>query len=166
MAPSPSTPSSTAILRYWFDRGVAGVRIDVAHGLYKDALLRDNPPAGPSDHPAIQRGKLRPVYSSHRPEVHGIYRQWRQIADGYEHRPALLGETWEFDYDRFGDYYGRDEPELHMGFNFSFVESPFSARGLAASGREHSGRPTARGHAGMDGVQPRRGPVPDPLVRR
>ena len=32
------------ILRFWFDRGVAGFRIDVAHGLYKDAQLRDNPP--------------------------------------------------------------------------------------------------------------------------
>ena len=38
------------ILRYWFDRGIAGFRIDVAHGLYKDALLRDNPPAAPTDH--------------------------------------------------------------------------------------------------------------------
>ena len=43
------------ILRYWLDRGVAGFRIDVAHGLYKDALLRDNPPAGPTDHPVVQR---------------------------------------------------------------------------------------------------------------
>jgi alpha-glucosidase len=119
------------ILRYWFDRGVAGFRIDVAHGLYKDSLLQDNPPAGPGDHPAIQRGKLRPVYNSHRPEVHDVYRRWRQIADSYEQEPALLGETWEFDYQRFGDYYGRDEPELHMGFNFGFVEAPFTALELA-----------------------------------
>src|SRR5207344_1162810 len=33
-----------AILRFWFDRGIAGFRIDVAHGLYKDAALRDDPP--------------------------------------------------------------------------------------------------------------------------
>jgi len=32
------------IIGFWFDRGVAGFRIDVAHGLYKDAALRDNPP--------------------------------------------------------------------------------------------------------------------------
>jgi alpha-glucosidase len=119
------------ILRYWFDRGVAGFRIDVAHGLYKDARLRDNPPTGPSDHPAVRRGLLRPVYSSHRPEVHEIYRRWRQIADGYEQGPALLGETWEFDYQRLGDYYGREAPELHMGFNFSFVEAAFTAPALA-----------------------------------
>ena len=35
------------ILEFWFDRGVAGFRIDVAHGLYKDAELRDNPPLPP-----------------------------------------------------------------------------------------------------------------------
>ena len=33
------------VIAFWLDRGVAGFRIDVAHGLYKDALLRDDPPA-------------------------------------------------------------------------------------------------------------------------
>ena len=35
------------ILRYWYDRGVAGFRIDVAHALIKDRLLRDNPLPAP-----------------------------------------------------------------------------------------------------------------------
>ena len=30
------------ILRFWFDRGIAGFRIDVANGLIKDRELRDN----------------------------------------------------------------------------------------------------------------------------
>lgn len=120
-----------SVLRYWFDRGIAGFRIDVAHGLYKDRELRDDPPAGPSDHPASLRGKLKPTYSSHRPEVHDVYRRWRKIADSYEPGRALLGETWEFDYGRLGDYYGRAEPELHLGFNFPFVFAEFSSRALA-----------------------------------
>lgn len=120
------------ILRYWFDRGVAGFRIDVAHGLYKDALLRDNPPAQPTDHVAIKRLGVRPVYNANRPEVHDVYRHWRQIADSYTPQRALLGETWEFDFKRFGDYYGRDQPELGMAFNFLFVESQFKALELAA----------------------------------
>lgn len=33
------------ILRFWFGRGVAGVRIDAAQGVYHDAALRDDPPA-------------------------------------------------------------------------------------------------------------------------
>ena len=36
-------------MRFWFDRGVAGFRIDVAHVIVKDAELRDNPPADPGD---------------------------------------------------------------------------------------------------------------------
>ena len=40
------------ILRFWFDRGVAGFRIDVAHGIVKDRELRDNPPATEDDHRA------------------------------------------------------------------------------------------------------------------
>ena len=34
------------ILRFWLDRGVDGFRIDVAHGLFKDRLLRPDPVAG------------------------------------------------------------------------------------------------------------------------
>ncbi len=37
------------ILRFWFDRGIAGFRIDVAHGIVKDVDLRDNPPAAEGD---------------------------------------------------------------------------------------------------------------------
>ena len=50
------------ILRFWFDRGIAGFRIDVAHGLYKDALLRDNPPAGDGGGPL--GGPVRPARRS------------------------------------------------------------------------------------------------------
>ena len=36
------------ILRFWFDRGIAGFRIDVAHALVKDKHLRDNPRRTPA----------------------------------------------------------------------------------------------------------------------
>lgn len=122
-----------SVLRYWFDRGVAGFRIDVAHGLYKDKELRDDPPASPLDPPQSLRDGLKPTYSSHRPEVHSVYRAWRQLADSYEPGKVLLGETWEFDYRRLGDYYGRDQgPELHLCFNFPFVFSKLGSRELAS----------------------------------
>ena len=43
------------ILRFWFDRGVAGFRIDVCHAIVKDRELRDDPPAAPDDHPHVRR---------------------------------------------------------------------------------------------------------------
>ena len=38
------------IFRFWYDRGVAGFRLDVAHAIIKDRELRDNPPATKDDH--------------------------------------------------------------------------------------------------------------------
>ena len=37
------------IVRYWWDRGIAGFRIDVCNMMIKDAELRDNPPATEDD---------------------------------------------------------------------------------------------------------------------
>jgi alpha-glucosidase len=118
------------ILRFWFDRGVAGFRIDVAHGLYKDALLRDNPPAdggGPIDN----RFGQRPVYNENRPEVHGVYREWRSIAEGYAPPKLLLGETWVGDLRQLAAFYGQDD-ELNLAFNFPMVFARFRAEDLAS----------------------------------
>jgi alpha-glucosidase len=65
------------ILRYWFDRGVTGFRIDVAHGLIKDRELRDG---------------VR--YLRERPEVQEIFRAWQAIAHEYDPKPTLMGETY------------------------------------------------------------------------
>jgi alpha-glucosidase len=106
------------ILRFWFDRGIAGFRIDVAHGLVKDRQLRDNPPDDPW------------ANNMNRPEVHDVYRRWRRIADTYESRPIFLGETWVFDSEKLGAFYGNGNDELHMAFNFPFVLAPFETERL------------------------------------
>ena len=117
------------IIRFWFGRGVAGFRIDVAHGLYKDAQLRDNPPLAGGTRLDGGFG-LRPVYSSHRPETHGVYRDWRKIADGYAPQRLLLGETWMGDLGMLASYYGQND-ELDLAFNFPFVFAEFGAGALA-----------------------------------
>ncbi|HEX9064265.1 MAG TPA: alpha-amylase family glycosyl hydrolase [Streptosporangiaceae bacterium] len=118
------------ILRFWFDRGVAGFRIDVAHGLYKDRELRDNPPAPAG---GLLGGRFGQVaeYSMNRPEVHQVYRRWREIANGYDAPRLLLGETWVGDLHDLAAFYGRDD-ELQLAFNFPFVFAPFRAAELAA----------------------------------
>ena len=118
------------ILRYWFDRGIAGFRIDVAHGLYKDAKLRDNPP-GDDDGPLGGRFGLGAVYNENRPEVHGVYRGWRSLADSYDPPRLLLGETWVGDIARLASFYGQDD-ELHLAFNFPLVFAEFSADALTS----------------------------------
>jgi alpha-glucosidase len=117
------------ILRFWFDRGVAGFRIDVAHGLYKDAQLRDDPPAEGASWLDTRAGMVQ-VHSANQPESHGLFRDWRRIADGYAPPRLLLGETWTGDLARLAGFYGHDD-ELQLAFNFPFLFAPFTARGLS-----------------------------------
>ena len=109
------------ILRFWFDRGVAGVRIDSAALLVKDPALPEIPaePA-PGNHPTVDRD-----------ELHDIYRSWRAIADSYAGRRILVGEIWLPDMDRFARYLRPDE--LHTAFNFDFLSRPWHAAGLRES---------------------------------
>jgi alpha-glucosidase len=118
-----------AILRFWFDRGVAGFRIDVAQGLYKDAQLRDDPPA-PQGELVSNRFGLEQVYSANRPESHGVFRDWRKIADSYPVPRLLLGETWVGDLSSLAAFHGHGD-ELQLTFNFPFIFTPFTAEGLA-----------------------------------
>jgi alpha-glucosidase len=118
------------ILEFWFDRGVAGFRIDVAHGLYKDAELRDNPPLAPGSSQLDGRFGLRPVYNSGRPETHSVFRDWRKIADSYSPLRLLLGETWVGDVARLASYYGSND-ELQLAFNFPFAFARFEMPGIA-----------------------------------
>jgi alpha-glucosidase len=117
------------ILRYWFDRGVAGFRIDVAHAIVKDRDLRDDPiaaPPAPGTAPSVDPPE---TFSMHRPEVHDVLRRWRRIADAYEPQRVLIGETWARGLHDLARYYGGGE-ELHLAFNFAFATAPFEAAAL------------------------------------
>jgi alpha-glucosidase len=103
------------ILRFWLDRGIAGFRIDVAHGIVKDRQLRDNPD------PTVS------TYNANRDEVHEVFKRWRRIVDEYEPARVLLGETWVMDLDRLARFYGGGEDELHLAFNFPFTFSALDA---------------------------------------
>ena len=118
------------ILEFWFERGVAGFRVDVANGLYKDAELRDNPPLAPPNPMEGDYG-LRFVYNFNRPETHGVYRDWRKIAESYSPERLLLGETWVPDAQKLAAYYG-DDDELQLGFNFPFAFASLDPARLAA----------------------------------
>jgi alpha-glucosidase len=117
------------ILRFWFDRGIAGFRIDVAHGLYKDAGLRDDPPAAGSG-PLAGRSGLAQVYSANRPESHAVFRDWRAIAESYSPPRLLLGETWVASLDAMAGFHGQGD-ELQLTFNFPFLFAEFTAPALA-----------------------------------
>jgi len=109
------------VLKFWFDRGVGGVRIDSAALLVKDASLPnvpDSPAAG--EHPWQDRD-----------EIHDIYKSWRAIADSYPGARALVGEIWLPDVDRFVRYLRPQE--LHTAFNFDFMTRQWTAAEVRAS---------------------------------
>jgi alpha-glucosidase len=94
------------ILKRWFDRGIAGVRIDVCHMIVKDRELRDNPPATEDDPPFLRLLGQRQVYDSGQPELHEVLRRWRAIAEAYDPPRLLLGETYVFDLADLASFYG------------------------------------------------------------
>nr|BFE58204.1 glycoside hydrolase family 13 protein [Dactylosporangium thailandense] len=97
------------VLRFWFDRGVDGFRIDVAHGLMKTPGLPDvGADPDPADLP----------YQDHE-GVHEIYRAWRRIADAYADPRVFVGEVWLPTTAQFVRYLRPDE--LHSAFNFEFL---------------------------------------------
>ncbi|UOE46176.1 glycoside hydrolase family 13 protein [Agromyces larvae] len=109
------------ILRFWFDRGVAGVRIDSAGLLIKDPTLPEVPESvAPGQHPTEDRD-----------EVHDVYRSWRRIADEYEGTRVLVGEVWVPDAARFAAYLRPDE--MHTAFNFDFMSRAWDATELRTS---------------------------------
>jgi alpha-glucosidase len=109
------------ILRFWFDRGVAGIRIDSAALVAKDQRLPDVPGTPRhGEHPYVDREDLL-----------GIYRSWRRIADSYGPDRVLIGEIWLPDAERFARYL--QPGVLHTAFNFDFMASPWDAKALRAS---------------------------------
>jgi alpha-glucosidase len=101
-----------SILRFWFDRGVDGIRIDSAALLLKDPAL-----------PEVREGSPHPFHDLD--EVHEVYRGWRRVADSYENR-ALIGEVWMPEVERFANYLRPDE--LHAAFNFDFLGCAWDPR--------------------------------------
>jgi alpha-glucosidase len=102
------------VMRFWLDRGVDGFRVDVAHGLVKDELLRNNPRLF-----ARRRRKRNWDLDA----VHDIHRRWRRVLDEYPERMAV-GEVTTDSLARLVKYYGEDD-ELHMPFNFHFLGQPW-----------------------------------------
>jgi alpha-glucosidase len=110
------------VLRFWFDRGVDGIRIDSAALLTKDPALPDIEPGTPSAGDPF----------TDRDDVHEIYRSWRAIADqpgpdGPADR-ILIGEVWLPDAERTARYVAPGE--MHTVFNFPYLACPWDATAL------------------------------------
>src|SRR5690606_21789149 len=125
------------VMRFWFDRGVDGFRIDVLWHVIKDAELRDNPV-----NPEFRAGdnpyhRLLPVYSTDQPEALEVAAAMRAVADEYGDR-VLIGEIY-LPIERLVAYYGRRGEGVHLPFNFQLLTLPWDAREIDGAINEYEG---------------------------
>jgi alpha-glucosidase len=107
-------------LRFWFDMGVDGFRIDVAHSLIKADGLPDGPEV---EGPPVAGNERGPAWDQ--PGVHEIWREWRRVADSYQPARAFVGEAWVATTEAQAAYTRSDE--LHTTFNFHFLKAYWDA---------------------------------------
>ena len=163
------------VMRFWFDRGVDGFRIDVLWHMVKAADFPDNPP-NPDYQPAMgEMHRVLQLHSTDQPEVHGIAAEMRAIADSYgaagRGERVLIGEIY-LPVDRLMHYYGRERAGVHLPFNFQLDRCPVGRalprqadrrlRGRASAGRlaelgARQSRSAARRRQAWAGAGPRRG---------
>jgi len=129
------------VLRFWLDRGVDGFRVDVAHGLIKEAGMPDwdEPLHLLDDADGVQHdhhGRRPPMWDQD--GVHEIYRAWRRILNSYKPIDAqgysgdndriLCAEAWVESQARIVRYVRDDE--MHQAFNFEFLQTQWRASDL------------------------------------
>ncbi|MCF6507848.1 glycoside hydrolase family 13 protein [Blastococcus sp. MG754426] len=114
-----------AILRFWFDRGIDGIRVDAAPAMAKVEGLPD---AGHG--PGAMFESRTWVGNPHWDVdgVHEIFRRWRRIGDSYEGGRLFVTEAVVNGPERLSRYVRPDE--MHTSFNFDYLASPWDARSL------------------------------------
>ena len=118
------------VMRFWFDRGVDGFRVDALENLMPNPDLGDNPPnpdwvesMGPA------RSHL-PVNIKHQPEILAAGRDMRSVANEYDPERLLVGEIYGTT-EQLMKYYGENHDAFQLPFNFLLIEAVWQAEPLA-----------------------------------
>ena len=125
------------VMKFWLDKGVDGFRVDVMWHMIKDEQFRDNPVNPDYKQHMATYEQLIPVYSTDQPEVHEVVKKMRQLLDSY-HERMMIGEIY-LPIHKLVTYYGVNNSEAHLPFNFLLVSTPWQADVLAATIAEYEG---------------------------
>ncbi len=112
-----------AVLRFWFDRGIDGIRVDAAPAFAKRAGLPDADYGG-EDLFLASDWVDNPHWDID--EVHDILRRWRAIGDEYDGDRMFIAEAVTNGPERLAMYLRPDE--MHAAFNFPFLKAAWDAR--------------------------------------
>jgi alpha-glucosidase len=134
-------------IRFWLDRGVDGFRLDAINWLFEDTQLRDNPelPHPRREDPKQKEQELK--YNRDRPETHRVLQRLRKMTNEYGGDRVLIGEIWVPKMEMLMEYYGPDNNELQLPFNFFFtqvksLDAAAFREVVAMTEQQTKGRPT------------------------
>jgi alpha-glucosidase len=114
-----------AILRFWLDRGIDGIRVDAAPAMAKVAGLPD---AGHEEGAAFESRTWVDNPHWDVDGVHDILRRWRRIGDSYAGDRLFVTEAVVNGPERLSRYVRPDE--MHTSFNFDYLTAPWEAAAL------------------------------------
>ena len=143
-----------SVLRFWLERGADGFRVDVAHGLVKEAGLpdwegvaamvegtsvprRENHQPGDAPHAHTDAEEPHRAVSPMYPPspffdqdgVHDIYRDWNRVLAEYGGDRMMVAEAWVEPAARLARYVRPDE--MQQAFNFDFLLAGWDAERVA-----------------------------------
>jgi len=114
------------VVRFWLDRGVNGLRLDVVNFYFHDRQLRDNPPRPPEmgfalqyDHPDPY-SMQRHVYDKSQPENVAFIERLRSMLDTYDNR-MLVGEIGDDHQVARMAEYSHGNKRLHTAYCFALM---------------------------------------------
>ncbi len=113
------------MIRGWMKHGVAGFRLDAVPHLYEDPQRADEKFL-PGVNSYGDRNTER-VHTDNLPEVHGAYRELRQVADSVP-GTVLIGETYLPNVEQLAQAYGSKDDELQLPMDTQYgMHSKLSA---------------------------------------
>jgi alpha-glucosidase len=126
----PVREAMAEVLRFWFERGVDGFRVEAIHHLIEDEQLRDNPP-NPLWRPGMPpKERWAQIHTIDQPDAHAAIKEMRGGADAYSDR-VMIGEAY-LPIDRLMAYYGADLGGFHLPFNFHLISTIWRPSALRA----------------------------------
>lgn len=119
------------VLRFWFNRGIDGFRVDVSYRVMKDCNFSDNP-LNPAWEEGMDRSfRVIEKNTKNTEDIHQFNRWIRQTAEEFEAK-VTIGEM-NLKIPELAKHYGTPEqPEFHLPFNFRLIFSSWTAENVRA----------------------------------
>jgi alpha-glucosidase len=124
------------IMRFWFEAGVDGLRLDVANFFMHDPLLRSNPPVRTNEVPSNPYYLQAHIYDRSRPETLPFLTRMRELSDAMGERMLLAEISCDNQIERMVEY--TRPGRLHTAYSFELLQDKLDGRHIASCIEEAS----------------------------